>query len=85
VKWPWVAEAVAVQVLAISPSFATDKLVFRWDRGRTACCALRMAAHASPRCPISPDHGISALVISQDGRTVIVAAGDELLRSKTAA
>src|SRR4051812_1149612 len=73
-------EAMAVQVLAISPSFAVDKLVFA---GTEANGLLRSQDGGTrfAEVPDLADHGISSLVISQDGRTVIAAAGDELLRS----
>ncbi len=70
----------AVQVLAVSPRFANDKLVFA---GTEAHGLLRSddGGGRFAEVPELAERGISALTLSLDGRTVVAAAGSEVLRS----
>lgn len=73
----------AVQVLALSPQFATDKLVF----AGTEAHGLLRSSDGGTRfsdVPEFAERGISAVIISQDGQTVVAAAGSEVLRSDDA-
>ena len=67
-------EAMAVQVLAVSPNFGQDKLVLAGTEAhgllRSDDGGARFAA-----VPELADHGISALAFSPDGTSVVVAAG----------
>jgi len=70
----------AVQVLVVSPRFADDRLVF----AGTEAHGLLRSTDGGARFVVVPEldeRGISALTIASDGRTVIVAAGSEVLRS----
>jgi photosystem II stability/assembly factor-like uncharacterized protein len=73
-------EGVAVQVLAVSANFATDKLVL----AGTEAHGLLRSTDGGGRFAVVPElaeRGISALTLADDGKTVVVAAGSELLCS----
>lgn len=70
----------AVQVLAISPRFDKDRTVFAGTEADGLLRTVNAGASFSP-IPELADRGISALTLSADGRTVVVAAGSELQRS----
>jgi photosystem II stability/assembly factor-like uncharacterized protein len=70
----------AVQVLAVSPRFGDDRLVL----AGTEAHGLLRSDDGGARFAVVPElgeRGISALTIAEDGRTVVVAAGSEVLRS----
>ena len=70
----------AIQAFAVSPRFKDDKLVL----AGTEAHGLLRSEDGGARFAVVPDladRGISALTVSDDGLTVVVAAGSELLRS----
>ncbi len=73
----------AVQVLAVSPRYAADRLVFA---GTEAHGLLRSDDGGARfvEVPEFAEQGISALTVSPDGRTIVVASGDEVSRSTDA-
>ena len=70
----------AVQVLAVSPRFAEDRLVFAGTEAHGLLRSEDGGARFS-EVPELGERGISAVTIAPDGRTVVVAAGSEVLRS----
>jgi photosystem II stability/assembly factor-like uncharacterized protein len=73
-------DPLAVQVLAVSPKFGQDKLVLAGTEANGLLRSDDGGARFS-EVPELAGHGISAVLISQDGRTVVVAAGSDLWRS----
>jgi photosystem II stability/assembly factor-like uncharacterized protein len=74
-------DAPAVQVLTVSPRFGDDKLVLAGTEANGLLRSDDGGARFS-EVPELAGHGISALLISEDGRTVVVAAGSDLWRSE---
>ncbi|MCC6177032.1 MAG: hypothetical protein IT305_17115 [Chloroflexi bacterium] len=73
-------DGVAIQALAVSSAFKDDKLVL----AGTEAHGLMRSTDGGGRFTIVPElaeRGISALTLAEDGRTVVVAAGDEVLMS----
>jgi photosystem II stability/assembly factor-like uncharacterized protein len=70
----------AVQLVSISPRYDEDRLVFA---GTEAHGLLRSNDGGArfAEVPELAERGISALTISSDGRAVVAAAGDEVVRS----
>ena len=70
----------AVQVLEVSPRFGEDRLVLAGTEAHGLLRSVDGGARFA-EVPELSERGISALTISTSGRTVVVAAGSEIMRS----